>query len=111
MLHTVAFITLLVAGCSFGPGNLQSRHSSDLESRRIRRIAVVPPSLLSGDSGAKSATAPARAERDPGELLARIAYSVAAPMPKVMKEPASSSLPERAIFSVSLRLLSWMGPS
>ena len=81
MLHAVALIALLVAGCSFGPGNLQSRHSSDLESRRIRRIAVVPPSLLSGDSGGKLATAPPRVERDPGELLARAAYAVAVAMP------------------------------
>jgi TolB-like protein len=81
MLHAVALLAFLAVGCSFGPGNLQSRHSSDLESRRIRRIAVVPPSLLSGDSGAKTATPLARAERDPGELLARSAYAVAAAMP------------------------------
>lgn len=81
MLHAVALLAFLAAGCSFGPGNLQSRHSSDLESRSIRRIAVVPPSLLSGDSGAKTATPLARAERDPGELLARSTYAVAAAMP------------------------------
>ena len=81
MLHAVALLAFLAAGCSFGPGNLQSRHSSDLESRHIRRIAVVPPSLLSGDSGAKTATPLARAERDPDELLARSAYAVAAAMP------------------------------
>jgi TolB-like protein len=81
MLHAVALLAFLAAGCSFGPGNLQSRHSSDLESRRIRRIAVVPPSLLSGDYGAKTATPLARAERHPGELLARSAYAVAAAMP------------------------------
>ena len=75
----------LLAGCSFGPGNLQSRHSTDLETRRIRRIAVVPPSVLSGRSQSKvplGTTSGARStERDAPEILARTIYSVMAGMP------------------------------
>lgn len=75
----------LLAACSFGPGNLQSRHSTDLETRRIRRIAVVPPSVLSGRSQSKVplGTTPGgrSTERDAPEILARTIYSVMAGMP------------------------------
>jgi TolB-like protein len=78
-------IFLLVASCSFGPGNLQSRRSSDLETRRIRRVAVVPPSMLGGQTGSKiplgSSSSPASAERDAHEMLARTIYSVMVAMP------------------------------
>ncbi len=33
----------LVSACSFAPNNLQIKQSSDLETRRIRRIVVAPP--------------------------------------------------------------------
>lgn len=76
---------LLIAACSFGPGNIQSRHSTDLEARRIRRIAVIPPSVLGPEARSKAglATAPeARsADRDPGETLARTTYSAMAALP------------------------------
>jgi hypothetical protein len=78
-------IFLLVASCSFGPGNLQTRHSSDLETRRIRRIAVVPPSLLGSQAASKiplgGSSSSASAERDAPEMLARTIYSVMARMP------------------------------
>jgi len=71
--------------CSFGPGNLQSRHASDLETRRIRRIAVVPPSALSSPAQPKvplgTTADPKIAERDAPEMLARRIYSVMAAMP------------------------------
>jgi len=41
----------LFSACNFAPGNLQVKQSSDLDSRRIRRIAVLAP--------ASSAAAPA----------------------------------------------------
>jgi hypothetical protein len=75
----------LVAACSFGPGNLQSRHASDLETRRIRRIAVVPPSVLSSQAPSKiplgTTAGPGSAERDAPEMLARMIYSVMAGLP------------------------------
>jgi hypothetical protein len=85
MTKLVAVLSLLLAACSFGPGNLQSRHSADLESRRIRRIAVVPPAAVSGEVKKKillgTTPEPRVSERDAGELLARITYSVTAGLP------------------------------
>jgi TolB-like protein len=85
MMKFIALFSLFLTACSFGSGNLQSRHSSDLESRRIRRIAVVPPTALSGEVLPKvllgTTPEPRAPERDAGELLARIAYSVTSAMP------------------------------
>jgi hypothetical protein len=87
MLTLVLFLFSLTA-CSFGPGNLQSRHSTDLESRNIRRIVVVPSS---GDNAAERPKVPYTSapsaerrpsEQEPNELLARLVYSTVAAMPK-----------------------------
>ena len=78
-------VLLLAAACSFGPGNIQTRQSSDLESRRIHRIAVVPPGLLNGEARPKlplgTTAGPRTAEQDAPEILARAIYSVMASMP------------------------------
>jgi hypothetical protein len=80
-----AVFLLLIAACSFGPGNIQSRHATDLEARRIRRIAVIPPTVLSPEARSKAGLAtapePRSADRDAGETLARTAYSVMAALP------------------------------
>ena len=85
MVKLVALFLLLLVACTFGSGNLESRHSTDLESRRIRRIAVVPPTALSGAAQSKvllgTTPEPKVPERDAGELLARITYSVTSAMP------------------------------
>jgi TolB-like protein len=85
MKKRLACFLLFLTACSFGPGNLQSRHSSDLEARRIRRIAVVPPSVLSGEARSKvvlgTTPEPGNTDRDAAESLARIAHSVMAGMP------------------------------
>lgn len=83
-------VCLLLAACSFGAGNLESRHSSDLEARRIRRIAVLPPV----DSGPRPRIAmapgePRAPELDPDDILARMLY------------PALSALPNWQIVSES----------
>ncbi len=44
-IFRTGFFIALVAGCGATSGNLQSKHSGDLETRRIRRIAVLLPSL------------------------------------------------------------------
>lgn len=78
MKKSLIVLLLLCMACSFGPGNLQSRHSSDLETRRIRRIAVIPPSVLRGEAAAKTAQSgvlDSRSERDVGDALARAMYS------------------------------------
>jgi hypothetical protein len=85
MKKLCALFLLLVGACSFGPGNIQSRYSSDLETRRIRRIAVVPPSALSGEAPPKpllgTTPEPRNTERDAAETLARAAYSAMAALP------------------------------
>lgn len=89
MLKLIPVFLLFLASCS--AGNLESRHSSDLESRRIRRIAV----LLPVDSGAprpRVGTPPGEPrppDRDPDEILARLLY------------PALSALPNWQIVSES----------
>jgi hypothetical protein len=83
MMKRLALVFLLLTACS--SGNLQSRHSSDLEARRIRRIAVVPPGVLSGEPRAKTSQGTAldarNRDRDTGEILARITYSALAALP------------------------------
>ena len=83
MIKLSYLLFFLLAGCSFGSGNLQSRTVADLESRRIRRIAVLAPS---DDTSAQlktipGTTEPKNPERDARETLARIVYSVMAAMP------------------------------
>ena len=84
MVKRLVGFFLLLGACSFGAGNLQSRHSSDLEARGIRRIAVMPPSALLGEAPGKAAqggASDARGERGAGEALARFAHSALAGMP------------------------------
>jgi hypothetical protein len=80
ILKIVTLCGTLLAGCSFGPGNLQSKYSTDLESRRIRRIAVLPPEALpaaqhsAGPLGTPPATEAKSQEREAPEILARHVY-------------------------------------
>jgi TolB-like protein len=97
-------LLLLLASCSFGPGNLQSRHSTDLEVRKIRRIAVLPPSLMASASAPKipfnAPTEPRSSERDAPENLAHYVYSAMAALPnwQIISEnevrEVSQSLPQ-----------------
>lgn len=85
---TLLIFVLSIGACSFGPGNLQSTHSTDLESRNIRRIVVVTPSRADAQQGPKvpytsAASAERRpSEQEPNELLAKLVYSTIASMPK-----------------------------
>jgi TolB-like protein len=72
MLKIIALALTLLAGCSFGSGNLQSKHSNDLESRRIRRIAVIPP---------ETTTAAQPPQNNAPEMLAKQLYSAMASLP------------------------------
>ena len=67
-------------GCGLGPGNLASKHSSDLDARKIKRIAVLGPAAMvrSQTRIPFTAASPAdarAAERDPAELLSKLVYS------------------------------------
>ncbi len=73
-------------GCGLGPGNLTSKHSSDLDTRKIKRIAVLGPAAMvkSQTKIPLTAASPAdarAAERDPAELLAKLVYSTLASLP------------------------------
>jgi hypothetical protein len=85
MVKRFVSVFLLFTACSCAPANLQSRHSADLEARRIRRIAAVPPSALSDEARGKAPQAGAfdakAGGRDTGETLARITYSALAALP------------------------------
>ena len=74
MLKIIALALTVLAGCSFGSGNLQSKHSNDLESRRIRRIAVIP-------SETTTAAAHPSAYDNPPEMLAKQLYAAMASLP------------------------------
>ena len=85
MSNLVAALFLFLIACSFGPSNLQSKHSSDLESRRIRRIAVLP-AAVSAAAPAQSVpfgTSPAvrSPEKEAPENLARFIYSAMVSLP------------------------------
>jgi hypothetical protein len=83
----VKFIPLLflLASCSFGSSNLQSRQSTDIEARRIRRIAVLPPGAAAGAPAAKipfgTKLEPRASEREAPETLARLVHAAMVALP------------------------------
>lgn len=84
MLKILPLLVMLLAGCSFGPGNLQSKYSSDLEARKIRRIAILPPPALPSPPSARSPLGappdPRSAEHEAAEHLVRALHSAMAPL-------------------------------
>ena len=81
MLRILALVLIIVAGCSFGSGNLESKRSSDLESRRIRRIAVLPPEPTGALASKTPSTQPPLQQNDAPEMLAKQIYSAMASLP------------------------------
>ena len=72
-----------IPACGLGPGNLASKHSSDLEARKIKRIAVLSPAAMAKSQSkipfTAASPADARAaERDPAELLSKLVHSAMA---------------------------------
>jgi TolB-like protein len=86
MLKMIVLVSVLAWGCSFAAGNLQSRRSTDLEARKIRRIAVLPPTSMAPEqkpSGPFAPSSPAEAktlEKEAPDSLARLLYSTMASM-------------------------------
>jgi hypothetical protein len=66
------FLPLLffLSSCALGPGNFQSRHSTDINTRAVRRIAVLPPA--GADKGGR---------KEPVVLLSDLVYSTVAALP------------------------------
>ena len=79
------FCLSIFSACSFAPANLQSKFSSDLESRRIRRIAVLaPPITAAAPAPSVPFNAPPASrtsERDASESLAHFVYAAMAALP------------------------------
>ena len=69
-------VLFLFVACSVGPANFNSKAVSDLEARKIKRIAIFPLESLSGESKSKTPfAAEARTENSPAALLSRQLYS------------------------------------
>jgi hypothetical protein len=49
-------------GCGLGPGNLSSKHSGDLDARKIKRIAVLGPAAMVTSQTKFPFTAPSPAD-------------------------------------------------
>ena len=83
MVRIVGLLLAFVAACSFGPGNLQSKKVPDLEKRKIRRIAVLPPEAASPESAAfrSPSSGATKSHEDPQALLADLLYSAMASLP------------------------------
>ena len=88
MLRILAVIFLCVSACSFfAPATLQSKRSTDLDARKIRRIAVLLPNGMSPEIKSPAVyTSNPSSERKPSEeelseLLDRLVYSTMTSMP------------------------------
>jgi len=84
MMKLIPLFFLLVS-CSFGQDNLRSRQSTDIEARRIRRIAVLPPGAMTGAPAPKipfgTQLEPRASERDAPETLVRLVHSAMVALP------------------------------
>jgi hypothetical protein len=78
-------LLFLLASCSFGSGNLQSQQKTDIEARRIRRIAVLPPGDVGSGPAAKipfgTQLESRTSEREAPETLVRLVHSAMAALP------------------------------
>ena len=84
MVKVLLALFLWSSACStFAPPTVQSKRSTDLEARKIRRIAVLLPSGSAPDQRvqATSTLTPPVKEEELSEMLARLVYSSMAAMP------------------------------
>ena len=82
----IVFLCLAIfSACSFAPATLQSKQSSDLEGRRIRRIAILQPALFAPAPVANvpfsSPPVTRTSEKDASEALARFVHASMATLP------------------------------
>lgn len=86
-LFTLALlIVALVSACGITPGSIHSKQSTDLEVRRIKRIAVLAPVAAKPAVGAKnpllgSASDQKTATQPPEDLLIQQVYSAMVALP------------------------------
>jgi hypothetical protein len=84
MAKVLLAVFLWVCACStFAPPTVQSKRSTDLEARRIKRIAVLLPGGMAPEQRvqATATSTPLEKEEELSELLARLVYSAMAAMP------------------------------
>ncbi len=81
MWHFLLFpLVLLLAACGAGSTNLNSTATNDLESRKLRRIAVFPLESLSGE-GPSRVPFTAGGEETPAMLISRQLYAAMTQLP------------------------------
>lgn len=75
----------IVYACGSTAGNLQSRPASDIENRRIRRIAVLPPSMTAAAAQPQfpfnAPAVPRTSEKEAPESIARFTQAALAALP------------------------------
>lgn len=64
---------LFLSSCVFGPGNFRSSQSTDLESRKIKRIAILPVAVLPAQAKGS--------QTDPASILTDQLHSTMAALP------------------------------
>ena len=80
-------LLLFLFSCALGPGNFKSGHSTDLGSRSIRRIAVLPPESVSVEAKTKPpySSAPSAdgksSEKEPAAGLNNLLYITISSLP------------------------------
>jgi hypothetical protein len=99
----IAFLLLSIfSACGFAPANLTSKQSSDLEGRRIRRIAVMPPAMSATPPAPSvpfsAVPAPRTSEREASEALAHFVHASMVALPN-WQVVAESEVRE-AVFNV-----------
>src|SRR3989338_8848131 len=78
---------VLFWSCTLGPGNFSSSHSTDLQTRTVRRIAVLPLESVAAGARAQAPAGPSPAREKggkgaPAALLSDLIYSVVAALPR-----------------------------
>jgi len=85
MMTKLVLLLIFAVACGVGPGNLRSRQSSDLEARKIRRIAVVPAAMMRDTPAPKipfgTPLEPRTSEREAPETLTRFVYLALTSLP------------------------------
>ncbi len=75
-------LLFLFCACSVGPGNLDSKANTDLEARKIKRIAIFPLELIAGDNRSRTPlVGEGRGENSPAAIVSRQLYSAMSQLP------------------------------
>jgi hypothetical protein len=72
---------LLLAACGIGTGTFDSKSTTDLESRKIRRIAIFPLEALSGEDRPRVPFSSGGSGDSPAALISRQLYNTMSQLP------------------------------